>query len=129
MFPVSAMTSSVARGPSQETPQKEKQPPPKAVVKFRPEPHYPQKARDQQIEGTIVLRAIFRASGLVTDIKFDKAIPADLPEETLKALIKESIRAARKIKFEPAIKDGHAVSMYMQLEYNFRLNRTPEATP
>lgn len=108
--------------PSQEKTQKEKQPPPKAVVKFKPQPHCPKEAREQTIGATIVLRAIFRASGEVTDLKFDKVIPADLPEEIVNALTEESMKAARQIKFDPAMKDGHPVSMYMQLEYNFRCN-------
>lgn len=29
--------------------------------------------------------------------------------------------AARQIRFEPAIKDGQAVSVLVQLEYNFNL--------
>ena len=102
--------------------QNEKQQPSKAVIKVKPQPRYPRKAREQKIEGTIVLRAIFRASGTITDIRFDKVIPADLPDEIVKALTKESIKAARQIKFEPAMKDGHPVSMYIQLEYNFRLD-------
>jgi protein TonB len=93
---------------------------PRAIVKSKPEPHYPEEARKRRIEGTIVLRAIFRSSGKVTDIKFDKAIPNDLPEDIVKAMTDECIKAARKIKFEPAMKGGHPVSMYVQLEYNFR---------
>ena len=104
----------------QETTEKEKQPPPKkAVVKSKPEPHCPKEARKQHIAVTIVLRAIFRSSGEVTDVRFDKVIPSDLPEDIRKAFTEESIKAARQIKFKPAMKDGHPVSMYMQLEYNF----------
>jgi TonB family protein len=110
----------ISKGPPQETTRTDGQP--KAIVKFKPEPHYPEEARKRRIEATIVLRAIFRASRDVTDIKFDKVIPKNLPEDIVKALTKEAIEAARKIKFEPAMKDGHPVSMYVQLEYNFRLD-------
>ena len=68
------------------------------------------------------MRAIFRSTGKVTDIKFVQAIPNDMPEEIRKSLTEKSIEAARMIKFEPATKDGHPVSMYMQLEYNFHLD-------
>jgi hypothetical protein len=34
-------------------------------------------------------------------------------------LTERAIEAAKKIKFVPAMKNGHAVSMWMQLEYNF----------
>ena len=32
-----------------------------------------------------------------------------------------AIAAARQIKFVPAMKGGHPVSVFMQLEYNFNL--------
>jgi hypothetical protein len=115
-----AILSAVAReGSLREITKTDNQQPRKAVVKFKPQPHCPKKACEQLIEATIVLRAIFRASSVVTDVKFDKVIPADLPEDIVKAFTEESIKAARQIKFDPAMKDGHPVSMYMQLEYNF----------
>jgi hypothetical protein len=36
-------------------------------------------------------------------------------------LTERAIAAARQIKFSPATKDGHAVSMYIELQYNFNL--------
>ena len=93
---------------------------PSAIVKSKPKPHYPKALRKLHIEATIVLRAIFTSSGQVTDIQFDKVLPQDLPEDVVKALKDESVKAARKIKFKPATKDGHPVSMYVQLEYNFQ---------
>jgi len=91
----------------------------KAVVKSKPEPDYPKEARKQRIVATIVLRAVLNSTGQVTDIKFEKAIPNNLPEDILKKFTEASIRAAEKIKFKPATKDGHPVSTYVQLEYNF----------
>lgn len=93
----------------------------KAVIISKPEPHYPTEARNAGFEGTIVLRAIFRSTGKVTDIKFAKVIPENTPQDLVKKLSDECIRVAGKIKFQPAIKDGHPVSMYVQLEYNFHL--------
>jgi outer membrane biosynthesis protein TonB len=107
-----------SKSPSQET-RTDKSTSTKAVVKSKPEPHCPREAREQRIEATIVLRAIFRSTGEVTGIKFARVRPSDLPEDVVKKLSEESIRVAGKIKFEPATKDGHPVSMYMQLEYNF----------
>jgi hypothetical protein len=119
IVPVAAMPSLiVSECSSQEATQKQ-EPPAKAVVKYKPEPHCPKMARKRKIDATIVLRAIFRASGTVTDIKFDKVIPGGLPDEIVKAFTEESIKVASKIKFEPAMKTGHPVSMYMLLEYNF----------
>jgi hypothetical protein len=36
-------------------------------------------------------------------------------------LTEKAIAAARQIRFVPATRNGHPVSMYMQLEYNFNL--------
>jgi TonB family protein len=59
------------------------------------------------------LKAVFRSSGKVTDIRVVQGMPNGLTER--------AIAAARKIKFVPATKEGKFVSMWMQLEYNFNL--------
>ncbi len=107
-----------SKSPYQET-RTDKPPSTKAVVKSKPEPHCPKEVREQRISATIVLRAIFTSAGKVTGIKFASVRPGNVPENIVKKLSEESIRVAGKIKFEPATKDGHPVSMYMQLEYNF----------
>ena len=85
----------------------------KARVTFKPEPQYTEDARKNQITGTVVLSAVFTSSGQVTQIRAVKELPYGLTEK--------AIAAARQIRFDPAMKDGHAVSMYMHLEYNFNL--------
>lgn len=79
----------------------------------KPEPSYTDKARNAQIEGTVVLKVVFSASGRVTNIRVAAGLPFGLTER--------SIAAAKQIKFVPAMKDGKNVSMWIQLEYNFRL--------
>src|SRR5678816_3888857 len=85
----------------------------KARVLSKPEPQYTEEARKNQITGTVVLRAVFTSGGQVTNIRSVSGLPFGLTER--------AIAAARQIKFSPAMKDGHAVSMYIQLEYNFNL--------
>jgi TonB family protein len=85
----------------------------KARVLSKPEPQYTEDARKNQITGTVVLRVVFTSGGQVTNIKSVSGLPFGLTER--------AIAAARQIKFSPAMKDGHAVSMYIQLEYNFNL--------
>jgi TonB-like protein len=85
----------------------------KARVLSKPEPQYTESARKYSVQGTVILRAVFSSSGEVRSIRAMKRLPHGL---TLRA-----IGAARQIKFIPASKDGHAVSMYIQLEYNFNL--------
>lgn len=85
----------------------------KAHVLSKPEPQYTEDARKNQVTGTVVLRAVFTSGGQVSNIRAVSGLPYGLTER--------AIAAARQIKFTPATKDGHAVSMYIQLEYNFNL--------
>src|SRR5262249_25952545 len=91
---------------------------PHPIIKNKPEPAWP-KSIKKKLECTIVLRAVFSADAHVTNIRFIEMRPeslADLSEAEVKELKKASIQAARKIKFIPATKDGHPVSMWIQLE-------------
>ena len=85
----------------------------RARLMSKPEPVYTEEARAKQITGTVVLKAVFAASGQVTNIRVVQGLPHGLTER--------AIAAARKIKFTPATKEGKYVSMWMQLEYNFNL--------
>jgi TonB family protein len=85
----------------------------KAVLVLKPEPSYTEKARQNRIEGTVVLKAVFSSDGNVVNIRTVTGLPYGLTEM--------AIGAARKLKFVPAVKDGKFVSMWMQLEYNFSL--------
>jgi TonB family protein len=85
----------------------------KARILSKPEPQYTEEARKNQVTGTVVLKAVFSSSGQVTQIRTVAGLPYGLTEK--------AIAAARNIKFVPANKDGHPVSMWFQLEYNFNL--------
>jgi TonB family protein len=85
----------------------------KLRVLSKPEPSYTEEARQNQVVGTVVLRAVFTGDGKVRGI-----IPvAGLPH----GLTARAIRAARRIQFVPATKDGHPVSVVIELQYNFNL--------
>jgi protein TonB len=79
----------------------------------KPEPQYTEEARRNQVTGTVVLRVVFSRDGEVVQIRALNTLPFGLTER--------AIAAARQIKFEPALKGGHPVSVFMQLEYNFNL--------
>ena len=85
----------------------------RARVLDKPEPQYTEAARKNQVTGTVVLRAVFSSSGSVMNISTIRGLPDGLTEK--------AIAAAKQIRFVPAQKDGHNVSMWMQLEYNFNL--------
>ncbi|HEX7330950.1 MAG TPA: energy transducer TonB [Pyrinomonadaceae bacterium] len=85
----------------------------RARLLFKPEPQYTEEARKNQITGTVVLRVVFASSGEVVQIRAVRTLPFGLTER--------AIAAARQIRFTPAMKGGQAVSVFMQLEYNFNL--------
>jgi TonB family protein len=85
----------------------------KARILSKPEPQYTESARKYSVKGTVILRAVFSRTGEVSQIRAVQGLPHGL---TIRAIV-----AARNIKFTPAQKDGHDVSMWFQLEYNFNL--------
>ena len=85
----------------------------KAQILWRLEPQYTEQARANRIEGTVVLRAVVAENGWVKNIRVMSGLPDGLSDK--------AVEAAEQIKFSPAIKDGHPVSQYIQIEYNFSL--------
>jgi TonB family protein len=85
----------------------------RAQVTKKPEPKYTKIARKHQITGTVILRCVFSKTGEVTNIHVITELPDGLTDR--------AVEAAKKIKFIPAMKDGHPVSMWMELQYNFNL--------
>lgn len=85
----------------------------KVRVLAKPEPSYTESAREAGITGTVILRAVFAEDGTIRHILVISGLPLGLTER--------AIKAARKIKFNPATIDGRPVSMFIQLEYNFNL--------
>ena len=73
-------------------------------------------AQVQRYRGSvIVLRGILCGSGKVTNLKVVHGVADDMDEE--------AIKAARKIKFTPAHKDGQSVSQWLQFEYRITVSR------
>lgn len=83
----------------------------KARILAKPEPNFSERARKRGIKGVVILRGILAADGTVKHLLVIKGLPEGLTESAL--------NSARRIKFTPAILNGKAVSMYIQLEYNF----------
>ncbi len=85
----------------------------RAVITAKPEPQFTEEARKNNVTGEVTLRMVLSASGQVLSIVPIKRLPDGLTEK--------AIEAARKIQFTPAEKDGHKVSQYVSVVYNFNI--------
>jgi len=83
----------------------------KAKLIYRVEPDYTPDAREKQITGTVVLGVTVGHDGAVQNIQIKKSLFPSLDES--------AVAAVRKWRFEPAMKDGQPVSMYIQVEFYF----------
>jgi TonB family protein len=85
----------------------------KALITFKPEPGFTESARKFNVAGVVRLRAVLSKTGEMTNLTVVKGLPHGLTDK--------AFAAARQIRFEPAQKDGQAVSQYVVLEYNFNI--------
>ena len=83
------------------------------TILYREKAQYTKEAKDNKVEGTVVLSVVFGADGQIGDVKVIRGLPDGLTQK--------AIEAASKIRFEPAMKDGQPVSVRGNLEYSFRL--------
>ncbi|HEX6185664.1 MAG TPA: energy transducer TonB, partial [Pyrinomonadaceae bacterium] len=80
----------------------------RALITFKPEPAFTEWARKFNVTGVVRLRAVLHSSGTVQNISVVKTLPHGLTRKSLDAL--------KVIRFEPAQKDGLAVSQYAVFE-------------
>jgi TonB family protein len=85
----------------------------RVVVTSKPPPSYTREARRNGVQGFVALKLLLSGSGKISRVRVVKGLPAGLTES--------AIRAACKIKFKPATKDGQTVSQWLTAEYVFRL--------
>ena len=83
------------------------------VMTAKPKPSYTKEARRNGIQGFVTLKVLFSGRGKIARIRVLKGLPAGLTEN--------AIRAACKIEFKPAMKDGQPVGQWLTVEYVFRL--------
>lgn len=79
----------------------------------KPAPDYTRAARRNGVQGFVTLRVLLAADSKVSRVRVLKGLPAGLTEN--------AIRAACKIQFRPATKDGRPVSTWVTVEFAFRL--------
>jgi TonB family protein len=81
------------------------------TVIMKPRANYTEGARQTQIQGKVVLRVNFYANGAIGNVSVISGLRYGLTEE--------AVKAARKIVFLPAQRDGVRYSVTKPVEYNF----------
>lgn len=84
------------------------------IIFYSQRANYTEEARWHKVEGIVVLAVVFNVSGRITDIRTIAGLPCTLTET--------AIEAARKIRFQPAVKNGAPVSVRRLLIFSFTLN-------
>jgi TonB family protein len=82
-------------------------------ILYKEKAKYTEDARTNKITGTVVLQVVFNANGTISDIRIVRGLPDGLSES--------AIEAAKKMRFTPAVKNGQAVSVRGNVEFNFTL--------
>jgi len=80
---------------------------------YKERARYTEEARQNRVQGSVVLSAIFTADGRIMDIRVVRGLPDGLTEK--------AIEAAQRIRFKPAVRNGEPVSVRFQLEFSFNM--------
>jgi hypothetical protein len=85
----------------------------KSVITYRPEPSFTEEARQAGTRGAVKLRAVLASDGAARRVFVTQGLPHGMTEAC--------VAAARRIKFESAMRDGRRVSQFVVIEYNFNI--------
>ena len=84
----------------------------KPVITHKEAPYYPEIARKAGVQGTVVITVIIDTKGNVETVEIFKSVPE---------LDEAAKEAALKCKFKPAINNGKAVKVKMNIPFKFKL--------
>jgi TonB family protein len=82
-----------------------------AKITYRPEVKITEEARRHRYDGAARVRVVLGAAGKVTQV--------EVLDDVRYGMAEACAAAARKIEFEPALKDGQAVSQSALIEYRW----------
>jgi TonB family protein len=85
----------------------------KPRVIYHVEPEYTPDAREKKIEGVVTLTLTVDAQGLPQNVQVTRPLYPSLDQS--------AIESARKLRFEPAMKDGQPVPKTLSIEMHFRM--------
>jgi len=82
-------------------------------IKYQTEPEFSEEARKAKHQGTVVVRATVGPDGKIHQPHVVRSLGLGLDEK--------AIESVNQWLFEPAVKDGRKVAVYVDIEVNFRL--------
>ena len=88
-------------------------------ITFQPRAIYPYKGRKKEIEGEVVLQITLKADGTVGEIV--NKTRKDRRRLEKYGFVENAITAAKKIRFNPRIKNGEPVSTLVTRVYTFSI--------
>jgi TonB family protein len=82
-------------------------------ITFKPRPVYTDEGRQLKIEGEVLLEVVFSANGQIRVVRVVRGLGHGLDES--------AVRAAEKIQFKPALRDGQPADSQAVLHIEFQL--------
>lgn len=82
-------------------------------VLFAPEPEFSETARRQKLSGNVLVYLIVDSNGRPTHLRIVRGLGSGLDEKALEAV--------SHYKFKPAMQNGHAVPVEMNVDVNFQI--------
>lgn len=79
----------------------------------KPRAIYTDIARQNKVQGKVILNVTFNKDGSIGDVKVVRGLPDGLSEN--------AVEAAKKIRFEPQTRNGKPVTVAKNIEYNFTI--------
>jgi TonB family protein len=84
----------------------------KVKITKKPHPYLGWRIQECKVPGEAMVRLVYHKSGVVTNVELFRSSPCKIWDE-------EALNATKKIKFKPAIKDGHPVSTAGAFEFSY----------
>lgn len=82
---------------------------------------YPEEARQNHIQGTVLLEVTFQSDGTIGEVRCINDDNEDTQKLIKYHVVQAVIEAAKKLEFDPEIKDGAPVTVVKKYEYTLSL--------
>jgi TonB family protein len=82
-------------------------------ITSKPRVAYTEIARNNDVQGTVTLKVEFKKNGKIGKISVISGLPDGLSEQ--------AVKAAEKIEFQPAVKNGKPITITKTVQYTFTL--------